>query len=89
MNLLKYKEEQEMAVGENRMSLVEGIATIGWPPRQGYLPALPWLRSLSTKESWIDLEQRTTKRQAIKTRPFMLPSPIYRQSFLLLALSSL
>jgi hypothetical protein len=32
MNLLKYKEEQEMAVGENRMSLVEGIATIGRPP---------------------------------------------------------
>lgn len=89
MNLLKYKEEQEMVIIEKRMSLVEGIAARERPPETRLSSRVAVAAQPINKRIVDRSEQRTTKREAIKTRPFMLPSPIYHQPFLPLTLSSL
>ena len=89
VNLLKYKEEQEMVISEKRMSLVEGIAARGRPPETRLSSRVAVAAQPINKRIVDRSEQRTTKQEAIKTRPFMLPSPIYHQPFLLLTLSSL
>jgi hypothetical protein len=89
MNFLKHKEEQEMMIREKRMSLVEGITARGRPPETRLSSRVAVAAQPINKRIVDRSEQRTTKQEAIKTRPFMLPSPIYHQPFLLLTLSSL
>jgi hypothetical protein len=88
MNLLKYKEEQEMVMREKRMPLVEGIATRGRPPETRLSSRVAVAAQPINKRIVDRSEQRTTKRVTVKTHPFMLPSLVHHQSFLLLTLSS-
>ena len=77
MNLLRYKEEQEMVIREERMSLVEGIAAREWPPETRLSSRVAVAAQPINKRIVDRSEQRTTKRETLKTRPFMLPSPIH------------